>query len=166
MRFLFAAMCKKAERRRSIHGAGMVMSHKKSGQLAAIVFSVICLSPLPLTGAEDCRLIANPQNRLACWDRRGERTADFQAEVIFDLFSVNEAETTCKFTIDPDQYKLTFVRNNLTYQDIYTLPRSPHLQSRIDGLLWQLSKQKDIFCSSIWNEFGPSGSGPKYFKSR
>lgn len=118
-------------------------------------------------GAEDCRMIASPQSRLQCWDRKSEETAAGKELVVMTLFEVFvEGQTTCNFKLDGDRYKSALASSDMKAADVFTLARSPNLQRAIDAIQDAYREDPGKSCARLWERDRKSTPNMRYFLSR
>lgn len=135
----------------------------------SLLFSLVILLLTPIAPSSavsaECRLLSNPQQRLQCWDASGEKTSANKEDYILTYIELMDAVAYCGFNIDDDEISRFLSATGMSAKDIWTLPRSPAFQVRVDELSASFrGNAKKAACYRSWANYGPDGAMRHFFR--
>ena len=136
----------------------------------ALWIGLCALGLVAITGAAAqnaaCRLIEDPEKRLACYDAEVSKAAAGEEFAILIAVQLSVAELNCPYRIEESRLHRLLNHHGLGFRDIYALPRSQNLKEEIDKVATSFKTDKVLACATAWKNFGPDAPFEGYLQRR
>ena len=113
-----------------------------------------------------CRLIEDPEKRLACYDAEASKGAGGGEFAILIAVQLSVAELNCPYRIEESRLRRLLAHHGLGFRDIYTLPRSQSLKEEIEKVASSFKTDKAVACATAWKNFGPDAPFEGFLQRR